>query len=120
MNSKRKARLRRLTKTREHIKRLGVEKGTLRLVVNRSNQHIYAQVIEPTGGKVLASASSIEKEVRKQAKNKKEIAKVVGKLLGERSTKAGVTKVASDCSGFKYHGRIAELINSAREVGLVV
>lgn len=122
MNNKRNTRLRRLTKTREHIKRLASEKQTVRLSINRSIQHIYAQVVAPEGGKILATASSLEKSVRDKAKstNKRDLAAEVGKLIAERAIKAGVKQVASDRSGFKYHGRIAALIESARENGLVV
>lgn len=121
MNKKRSARFRRARRTREHIKRLGFEKGIARLCVNRSGRHIYVQVIAPHGGNVLASASSLEKGFRDGASQTKvETAKKVGELIAQRAKEAGVKAVASDRSGFKYHGRVAALIESAREHGLAV
>lgn len=124
MNKKRIARCRRARKTREHIKRLGAEKGIARLSVHRSVQHIYAQIIAPQGGNIICSASSVEKEIKagtaEASLTKTVLAKEVGKLLAQRAKSAGVEAVASDCSGFKYHGRVAALIESARENGLVV
>lgn len=119
MNKKRVARLRRATRTREHIKRLGRETGIARLCINRSGQHIYAQVIAPTGGKILASASSLEKSIKGEG-TKIELAKKVGKLLAERTQQAGIKAVAADRSGYRYHGRVGALVQSAREHGLVV
>lgn len=123
MNKKRISRYRRARHTREHIKRLGQEKGTARLCVNRSSMHIYAQVIAPQGGKILACASSLEKAIKDAAKGdetKSDLAKHVGKLLAERAKLAGVSAVASDRSGYKYHGRVAALVQSARENGLSI
>jgi large subunit ribosomal protein L18 len=118
MNKKRISRYRRARRTREKIKRLGYEKGIARLTVNRSLQHIYAQVLAPEGGKVLACANSLEKAIRDAAKGdetKSDTAKNVGKLLAERAKSAGVKAVACDRSGFMYHGRVAALIQSIRE-----
>ncbi len=123
MNKKRIARFRRARHSREHIKRLGREKGIARLCIGRSACHIYAQVISPVGGKILACSSSMEKAIKdalKGSETKTDTAKQVGKLLAERCQQAGVEAVASDRSGYKYHGRIAALIQSAREHGLVV
>lgn len=123
MNKKRIARIRRSRRTREHIKRLGAEKGTVRLCIGRSARHIYAQLIAPEGGKILASASSLEKAVKDAAKGeetKTDFAKQVGKLLAERAKEAGIEAAASDRSGFKFHGRVAALIQSANEHGLTV
>ncbi len=123
MNKKRTSRFKRASKTRAHVKRLGVETGVARLCVNRSARHIYAQIIASEGGKILACASSLEK-VSKDAKGaedtKTDLAKHVGKLIAERAKEAGVEAVASDRSGYKYHGRVAALIQSARDNGLVV
>ena len=118
--NKQLARTRRLKKTREHIKKLGIEKGIARLTLHRSNQHIYAQVIAPVGGKVLAAASSLEKSVSGESKDggKVGVAKSVGKLIAERAKAAGIENVACDRSGFKYHGRIKALADAARENGL--
>jgi large subunit ribosomal protein L18 len=123
MNKKRDARVRRSRRTREHIKRLGIETGIARLCVNRSARHIYAQVIAPEGGKILAHACSLEKAIKDGAKgeeSKTDLAIQVGKLLAERAKEAGVNAVASDRSGYMYHGRVAALIQSARDNGLVV
>ena len=122
MNKRRNARYRRSRRTREHIKRLGVETGIARLCVNRSARHVYAQIIAPQGGKVLASASSLEKTIKQDVNDetKTDVAKQVGKLLAQRAIDAGINKVASDRSGYKYHGRIAALIQSARDSGLAV
>ncbi|MBS0287379.1 MAG: 50S ribosomal protein L18 [Proteobacteria bacterium] len=123
MNKKRNSRFKRASRTRAHIKRLGVETGIARLCVNRSARHIYVQVIAPEGGKILACASSLEK-ASQDAKNaehtKTDLAKHVGKLIAERAKQAGISAVASERSGYKYHGRVAALIQSAREHGLVV
>lgn len=123
MNKKRNARFRRARRTREHIKRLGHEKGIARLCINRSARHIYAQIIAPLGGQILACASSLEKAFRDSAsgeETKVEMAKQVGRLIAERAKAAGINSVASERSGYKYHGRVAALVDSAREHGLVV
>jgi len=110
------SRLRRARKTRAKIAQLKVT----RLCVHRSNSHIYAQIIDATGGKVLASASTMEAEVRKKVKNggNLEAAAVIGKRIAEKAKTAGVTTVAFDRSGYKYHGRIKALADAARENGL--
>lgn len=92
----------------------------VRLTVNRSNSHIYAQVIDATGGKVLASASSAEKAVRGELKNGGNVdaATVVGKLIAEKARKVGVETVAFDRSGYRFHGRVKALAEAAREAGL--
>jgi len=109
-------RLRRARKTRAKIAELKVT----RLSVHRSNTHIYAQIIAETGDKVLASASTVEADVRKKVKNggNVEAAAVIGKLIAEKAKKAGITAVAFDRSGYKYHGRIKALADAARENGL--
>ena len=110
------ARLRRAKKTRSHIRRLGVP----RLTVHRSGQHIYAQVIAAEGGTVIASASTVQKDLRAGLKStsNKDAAKAVGKAVAERAVAAGVSDVAFDRSGYQYHGRVAELADAAREGGL--
>jgi len=110
------ARLRRAKTTRSHIRDLGVA----RLSVLRSGQHIYAQVFTADGSKVLASASTVQTDVREGLKNGKnsEAAARVGKLIAERAKAAGVEKVAFDRSGYRYHGRIKALAEAAREGGL--
>jgi len=109
-------RQRRRTRTRTRIARV----GAVRLCVHRTPQHIYAQIIDPTGSKVLASASTLEAEVRGTLKNGGNVtaASAVGKRIAEKAKQAGITKVAFDRSGFKYHGRIKALADSARESGL--
>ena len=84
----------------------------------RSSQHIYAQVISADGAKVLASASTLDKELRDGATGNIDAATKVGKLVAERAKAAGVSKVAFDRSGFKYHGRVKALADAAREGGL--
>ena len=113
---KKTSRLRRASKTRVRIARL----GAARLMVHRTNLHIYAQVIDSTGGKVLASASTLEKDVRASHPNgaKKEAAAEVGKRIAEKAKAAGVEKVAFDRAGFAYHGRVKALAEAAREAGL--
>jgi large subunit ribosomal protein L18 len=89
-----------------------------RLAVFRSNKEIYAQIINDLDGKTLAAASSLDKEMAKAKGNKTEIAKHVGKLVGERAKKAGVETVIFDRSGYLYHGRVKALADAAREAGL--
>jgi large subunit ribosomal protein L18 len=110
------ARLRRARKTRAKIAELKVT----RLSVHRTNTHIYAQIIAESGDKVLASASTVEKEVRKEIKNGGNIAAAVliGKRIAEKAKAAGITQVAFDRSGFRYHGRVKALADAARESGL--
>ena len=114
MFDKKAARLRRAKKTRAHIRYLGVH----RLVVNRTPRHIYAQIISPTGGEVLAQASTLDESLRSGATGNIDAATAVGKLIAERGKSAGITKVAFDSSGFKYHGRVKALADAARENGL--
>ena len=116
MIDKNKARLRRARKTRAKI----AELKSVRLSVHRTNCHIYAQVISACGSKVLAAASSLETDVRKDLGNGGNLgaASVIGKLIAERAIKAGIDQVAFDRSGFQYHGRIKALAEAAREAGL--
>ena len=113
---KKQARLRRARKTRAKIAELKM----VRLAVHRSNCHIYAQVYSGCGTKVLAAASTVEVDVRKQVPNggNVEAAKMVGKLIAERAKAAGIEQVAFDRSGFHYHGRVKALAEAAREGGL--
>ena len=116
MIDKNQARLRRARKTRVKI----AELKSLRLSVHRTNSHIYAQVFSPSGAQVLASASSLEPEVRKTLSNggNTGAAAVIGKLIAERAIKAGIEQVAFDRGGFQYHGRVKALAEAAREAGL--
>jgi large subunit ribosomal protein L18 len=113
---KKTARLRRAKKTRSHIRRLGMP----RLTVHRSGRHIYAQVISVEGGNVIAAASTLQKDLRTDlnSTSNKDAAKAVGKAVAERAVAAGVSDVAFDRSGYRYHGRVAELADAARESGL--
>ncbi len=113
---KKTSRLRRARKTRARIKGLRV----VRLCVNRTPRHIYAQIISSDGGSVLACASTIDKEFRASGAMGGNVAAavVVGKLIAERALAAGVAAVAFDRSGYKYHGRIKALADAAREHGL--
>ncbi len=114
--NKREARVRRARQTRARI----AEQRATRLVVSRSNSHIYAQIIAPTGNRVLASASTVEAEVRKDVKNggNKAAAALVGKRIADRAKALGLEKIAFDRSGYKYHGRVQALADAAREAGL--
>lgn len=114
---KNQSRLRRARKTRAKIAELKV----VRLSVHRTNSHIYAQIIDETGGKVLAAASTLEAGLRTQVKNgaSVESAVAVGKLIAEKAKAAGVSNVAFDRSGYQYHGRVKALADAAREAGLV-
>lgn len=119
MLTKKEQRLRRSRQTRARIAQLRVA----RLTVFRSNLHIYASVISEDGGRVLASASTAEKEVREQLGGAGKggnvtAAQIVGKRIAEKAKAAGVEKVAFDRSGFAYHGRVKALADAAREGGL--
>ena len=116
MFNKKEARLRRSRQTRAKI----AELKAVRLSVHRTNLHIYAQVISACGSKVLASASTLEVEMRKTTPNGGNVsaAQAVGKLIAERAKQAGIEQVSFDRSGFKYHGRVKALADAAREGGL--
>lgn len=116
MINKNQARLRRARKTRLKI----AELKSVRLSVHRTNCHIYAQVFSSCGSTVLAAASTLEPEVRKELGNGGNVgaATVLGKLIAERAKKAGIEQVAFDRSGFQYHGRVKALAEAAREAGL--
>ncbi len=114
--NKKEARLRRARKTRAVI----AEKKAVRLTVFRTNQHIYAQVITPAGSETLVSASTLDAQVKSEVKNGGNVdaARVVGRFIAERARAKGITAVAFDRSGFKYHGRVKALADAAREHGL--
>jgi large subunit ribosomal protein L18 len=113
---KKQTRLRRARRTRAHIRDI----GATRLCIHKTPRHIYAQIISPEGNAVLASASTLDKDVRKDVKKTggAAAATVVGKVVAERAKAAGVTRVAFDRSGFKFHGRVKALAEAARESGL--
>ena len=113
---KKSSRLRRARRTRAKISELGMH----RLCIYKTSQHTYAQLIAPDGGKVLASASTVEKDFRATGQHGGNIqaATTVGKNIAERVKAAGITQVAFDRSGFKFHGRVKALADAARENGL--
>lgn len=114
--NKKESRMRRARKTRAQIDLLGVN----RLSVHRTPRNIYAQIIAPGSTAVIASASTLDKELKTRIKNggNAEAAILVGQMIAERARAAGVTRVAFDRSGFKYHGRIKALADAARENGM--
>jgi large subunit ribosomal protein L18 len=116
MIDKKIARQRRARQTRLKIREL----AAVRLTVHRTNAHMYAQLIAATGDKVLASASTAEKEVRAQLKNGGNVkaAELIGRRIAEKGKQAGVEKVAFDRSGLRYHGRVKALAEAARAGGL--
>ena len=117
MLTKKEQRLRRSRQTRARIAQL----RAVRLTVFRSNLHIYASVISEDGSRVLASASTAEKDVREQLAGKGgnvTAAQLIGKRIAERAKAAGIEKVAFDRAGFAYHGRVKALAEAAREAGL--
>ena len=118
MASRKDTLVRRANRVRRQIK--AVANGRPRLSVHRSSKNIYAQVIDDVAGKTLASASTLEKDLRGSLKTGADTAAatVVGKLLAERASKAGVTEVVFDRGAFIYHGRIKALAEAAREGGL--
>jgi large subunit ribosomal protein L18 len=117
--TKKQQRLRRSRQTRVRI----ALQQTARLAVHRSNLHIYASIISDDGARVLASASTVEKEVREQLGavgkgGNAAAATIIGKRIAEKAKAAGIEKVAFDRSGFAYHGRVKALAEAAREAGL--
>lgn len=114
MSVKNDSRLRRARRARARMRGL----GQIRLCVHRTPRHIYAQIISPEGDKVIASASTLDSELRGGATGNIGAAAEVGKLVAARAKAAGVERVAFDRSGYKYHGRVKALANAARESGL--
>ena len=114
--NKKQTRLRRARKSRAKI----AERTMHRLSIHRTPCHIYAQLIAPDGGTVLAAASTLEKDVRKGMKSSGNVAAaaIVGARIAEKAKSAGVDTVAFDRSGFRYHGRVKALADAAREAGL--
>lgn len=117
MKNSKNNRLRRALHTRKKIAELGI----IRLSVYRTNQHIYAQLIDDTKKITLLSASSLETEFKAGNKYGNNIlaASLIGKRIAEKAKEAGISKIAFDRSGYKYHGRIKALAESARENGLI-
>ena len=120
MITKEKSRQRRARATRARIKLQKVN----RLSIHRTNLHIYASIISADGGRVLVSASTVEREVRDQLAAAKSnggnvnAAKIIGTRIAEKAKAAGIESCAFDRSGYRYHGRVAALAEAAREAGL--
>lgn len=114
MSDKKVSRLRRALRSRAKMREL----GAVRLCIHRTPRHMYAQIIGAEGDKVIASASTLDKDLRSGATGNVDAAKAVGKLIADRAKAAGVETVAFDRSGFRYHGRVKALADAAREAGL--
>lgn len=116
MNEKKESRIRRATKTRAKIRELNIH----RLSVSRTPRHIYAQITTADGSQVIAVASTVMADIKAECPSTGNInaAKVVGKAIAERAKAAGISQIAFDRSGFKYHGRVKALADAAREHGL--
>jgi large subunit ribosomal protein L18 len=116
MSEKNLSRLRRARQTRLRIR----EVGTVRLTVHRTNAHIYAQITSAAGDKVLATASSVDKELRGQLKNggNRKAAEAVGTRIAAKAKEKGIESVAFDRAGYRYHGRVKALADAARAGGL--
>ena len=116
MSAKNLSRLRRARQTRIRIR----EAGAARLTVHRTNAHIYAQITSPSGNKVLATASTVEKGLRGQLKHggNRKAAELVGQRIAEKAKQAGIAAVAFDRAGYRYHGRVKALAEAARAGGL--
>ena len=116
MSAKNLARLRRARQTRLKIREI----GAVRLTVHRTNAHIYAQITSPAGDKVLATASSVDKELRGQLKNggNRKAAEAVGQRIAAKAKEKGIESVAFDRAGYRYHGRVKALADAARAGGL--
>jgi large subunit ribosomal protein L18 len=116
MSKKNLSRLRRARQTRLRIR----EVGAARLTVHRTNTHIYAQITSPSGDKVLATASSVERELRTQLKSggNRKAAEIVGSRIAAKAKEIGIEQVAFDRAGYRYHGRVKALAEAARAGGL--
>ena len=116
MSAKNLSRLRRARQTRIRIR----EAGAARLTVHRTNAHIYAQITSSAGDKILATASTVEKDLRGQLKHggNRKAAELVGQRIAEKAKQAGIAAVAFDRAGYKYHGRVKALAEAARAGGL--
>ena len=114
MSDKKVSRQRRAKRSRMKIR----EQGVTRLCINRTPRHIYAQIIAAEGDRVLASASTLDKDLRTGSTGNVEAAAAVGKLIAEKAQAAGINEVVFDRNGYLYHGRIQKLAEAAREGGL--
>ena len=114
---KTRARVRRHLRVR---KKVSGSTARPRLVVNRSARHMFVQIVDDSAGRTLASASTMDAEVRAATGDKTAKAKLVGALVAERAKSAGITAVVFDRGGYQYHGRVAALADAAREAGLTL
>jgi large subunit ribosomal protein L18 len=116
MSEKNLARLRRARQTRLRIR----DVGAVRLTVHRSNAHIYAQLTSAAGDKVLATASTLDKDLRGQLKSggNRKAAELVGQRIAAKAKQKGIEQVAFDRAGYRYHGRVKALADAARAAGL--
>ena len=116
MSKKNDSRLRRARQTRIRIR----NNGAVRLTVHRTNTHIYAQLMSASGDRVLASASTLEKDVRAQVKNggNRKAAELIGQRIAAKAKEKGIQQVAFDRAGYRYHGRVKALAEAARNGGL--
>ncbi|MCE2437233.1 MAG: 50S ribosomal protein L18 [Pseudomonadales bacterium] len=114
MHAKKTTRMRRARRSRRKMREL----GATRLTVHRTARHIYAQVIAPESDRVLAHASTLDSSLHVQGTGNVAAAERVGALVAERANEAGITRVAFDRSGFRYHGRVKALADAARKGGL--
>ena len=114
MSDKKVSRLRRALRSRAKMREL----GAVRLCIHRTPRHMYAQIIGAESNQVIASASTLDKDLRSGSTGNVDAAKAVGKLIADRAKAAGVETVAFDRSGFRYHGRVKALADAAREAGL--
>jgi large subunit ribosomal protein L18 len=114
MNAKDVSRNRRARRSRMKMREL----GATRLLVHRTPKHIYAQLVSPRGDRVLAAASTLDAQLRSGATGNVEAAAKVGALIAERGKAKGITRVAFDRAGYKYHGRVKALADAARAAGL--
>jgi large subunit ribosomal protein L18 len=114
---KTRARIRRHLRVRKNVSGTAARP---RLVVNRSARHMFVQIVDDTVGKTLVSASTMDPTIRSAEGDKTAKAKLVGALLAERAKSAGIAAVVFDRGGYKYHGRVAAVADSAREAGLTL
>lgn len=114
--NKKQARLKRALRSRKAMQKLKIE----RLCIHRTPRHTYAQIISKEGAQIITQASTLEPAIRVACKNTGNIeaAKLIGKIVAERSIEKGIVRIAFDRSGFKYHGRVKALADSARDHGL--
>ncbi len=123
VRSSRRTSARAAARTRRHLrvrKKIAGSPQRPRLVVTRSARHIVAQLVDDAAGRTLASASTLEEQVRQAGGDKKSRSRLAGRLLAERAVQAGITAAVFDRGGYAYHGRVAALADGAREGGLAL